>query len=113
MKNNTEMLGKVAFVVGLILAIVAGLIPSIAAYAYTALILVVLGLIVGFLNIAEKNVVKLLVAIIALIAVGTATVSVIPALDVYLIGILTNFLAFVGAAGLVIAVKAILETTKK
>jgi hypothetical protein len=74
---------------------------------------VILGLVVGFLNVAEKNVVKLLVAIIALLAVGTATVNVIPALDVYLVNILQNFVAFVGAAGLVVAVKAVVETTKK
>ena len=108
-----EMVGKVAFIVGLLLAIVAGIIPSVAGFAYTALILVILGLVVGFLNVAEKNVVKLLVAIVALGVVGAAALSVIPALDVYLVAILNNFLVFVGAAGLVVAVKAVVETTKK
>lgn len=113
MKDNMEMVGKVAFIVGLLLVVVAGLVASVAAYAYTALIIVVLGLVVGFLNVAEKNVVKLLVAIVALMAVGAAAVSVIPALDVYLGAILNNFLVFVGAAGLVVAVKAIVEVIKK
>lgn len=113
MKNNLETVGKFSFIIGLLLAIVAGLVPSVAGYAYTALVIVVLGLVVGFLNIAEKNVVKLLVAITALMAVGTATVSVIPAVNVYLGSVLQYFVAFVGAAGFVVAVKAILEVSKK
>lgn len=113
MKNNLEMVGKASFMVGLLLAVVAGVIPAVASYAYTLLILVVLGILVGFLNIAEKNVSKLLLAIVALIAVGSATVNAIPAINTYLGAILQNFVAFVGAAGLVVAIKAILEVSKK
>ena len=113
MKNNLEMVGKASFIVGLLLAVVAGVIPAVAGYAYTVLILVALGVIVGFLNIAERNVLKLLVAIIALIAVGSATVSVIPAIATYLGAILQNFVAFVGAAGFVVAIKAVLEVSNK
>lgn len=113
MKNNLETVGKFSFLIGLFLAIVAGLVPSVAGYAYTALIIVVLGLVVGFLNIAEKDVIKLLVAIITLMAVGTATVSVIPVINVHLGSVLQYFIVFVGAAGFIIAVKAILEVSKK
>ena len=112
-KNNIEMVGKVSFFVGLILAVVAGLVPSVAGYAYTGLILVVLGLLVGFLNVAEQNVVKLLVALIALVGVGVATLTVIPALNTYLINVLQYFVAFVGAAAFVVALKAILQVIRK
>lgn len=113
MKNNLETVGKFSFIIGLLLAIVAGLVPSVAGYAYTALIIVVLGLLVGFLNIVEKNVSKLLLAIVALIAVGSATINVIPAVNIYLGAVLQYFVAFVGAAGFVVAIKAILEVSKK
>ena len=111
-KDNKAQLGKVAFVVGLILALIAGVVPAVQTYAYTALILVILGLIVGFVNVAEKNVMALLIAIIALVTVGNAALNAIPAINTYLVAILGNFVAFVGAAGLVVAVKVALMTTK-
>lgn len=111
MKN--DLVGKWAFIIGLIIAVIAGLIQGAYTIPYLALILVILGLIVGFLNIHEKNAIKLLVALIALIGVGSATVLVIPAIGAYLDAILKNFVAFVGAAALVVAIKAIVETTKK
>ena len=63
--------------------------------------------------LTEKDVLKLLVAIIALLLVGGATIDVIPSLNTYLRAILENFVLFVGAAGLVVAIKAIIESTKK
>jgi len=108
-----EVIGKWAFIVGLILAVIAGLIEGAYTVPYLALVLVVLGVIVGFLNIHEKNVIKLLVALIVLIGVGSTTVLVIPAIGTYLDAILKNFIAFVGATALVVSIKAILETGKK
>ncbi len=112
-KNDMEMVGKASFIIGIILAVVAGLVPAVAGFAYIGLTLVVLGLLVGFLNITSGNVVKLLVAIIALMNVGAVTIAVIPAINTYLLAVLQNFVAFVGAAGFVVALKAILEVTKK
>jgi len=108
-----DAIGKWAFIIGLALAVIAGLIQGFYTISYLALILVILGLIVGFLNISEKDVTKLLIAIIALVSVGSATVLAIPAINTYLSAILSNFVAFAGAAGLVVAVKAIYETGKK
>jgi hypothetical protein len=111
-KDNKAMIGKYAYIIGLLLAIVAGLVAAVQAYAYTPLILVVLGLIVGFLNVADKNVVTLLLSLLALAMVGNATLNVIPAVNMYLIAILGNIVLFAGAAAFVIAIKAVLTTTK-
>lgn len=111
--NNLEIIGKWAFIIGLILAIIAGLIQGIYEIPSLMLILVILGLIVGFLNISEKNTIKLLVAIIALMGIGGLTISVIPVINTYLEAMLTNILVFASGAGLVIAIKAIIETTRK
>ena len=108
--NNLGLAGKWAFIIGLALAVIAGVIPT--TIPNLALILVVLGLIVGFLNINEKDIVKLLVAIIALMAVGAITLAEIPVIDTYLGMILSNILILAGAAGLIVAVKAIYETGK-
>ena len=114
-KKNLEIVGKWAFLIGLIIAVLAGIVEAADIYIVPqlTLILVVLGLVVGFLNITEKNVIKLLVAIIALTSVGGAAVAAIPAINTYLLAMLANIIAFAGAAGLVVAVKAIYETGKK
>lgn len=111
-RDNMAMIGKYAFIIGLLLAIVAGVVPAIAGYAYLPLIIVLLGLIVGFLNIAEKNITTLLLGIVALSIVGATTVNVIPAISTNLQNILNTFVIFVGAAGFVVAIKAILQVSK-
>lgn len=111
--DSLKLVGKWAFIIGLALAIIAGLIQGIYTIPSLTLILVVLGLIVGFLNIEEKDTVKLLVAIIALMGIGGLTISVIPTINTYLEAMLTNIVIFASGAGLVIAIKAVIETTKK
>jgi len=108
-----EALGKWAFIIGLIIAAVAAFIPG-----YTGIILLILfilGLVIGFINIHEKNVMKFLVAIVTLLVLGVASINALDVLqivNVYLKLILGNFIAFVSAAGLVVAIKAIVETSK-
>jgi len=111
--NGLELIGKWAFIIGLVLAIIAGLIQGIYEIPSLTLILVILGLIVGFLNIEDKDTVKLLVAIIALMSFGILTISVIPVINTYLRDMLTNIGIFASGAGLVIAIKAIIESAKK
>ena len=111
-KDNKAAIGKYAYIIGLLLAIVAGLVAAVAGYAYTPLILVVLGLIVGFMNVSEKNVLTLLIALLALALVGGATLSTIPVIGAFLIAILNNVVLFAGAAALVVALKAVLQVTK-
>jgi hypothetical protein len=111
-KDNKAMVGKYAYIIGLLLAIVAGLVAAVAGYAYTPLILVILGLVVGFLNVADKNVTVLLLSLLALTLVGNATLNVIPAVNTYLIAMLGNIVLFAGAAAFVVAIKAVLATTK-
>jgi hypothetical protein len=70
MRKAVQLIGFLAFTAGLILAIVAGLIaPGSARVIMT---LVVLGIIVGVLNITAREFVPLSMAAIALIVVGTA-----------------------------------------
>ena len=81
-------------------------------------------LIVGFLNIREEHTIKFLVAVSALLLLGIGSLSAVTVLtgllgtlstqvNLYISLIFGNFIAFVGAAGLVVAIKAIVETTKK
>jgi hypothetical protein len=102
-------IGRWAFVLGLLLSFIAGLggeIPSLGA------VLFVLGLIVGLLNVAERESTHFLVGVITLLIVGTAGLGVVKYTG-WLVPILNNIVAFVAAAGLVVAVKQVLGIAKK
>jgi hypothetical protein len=111
----TETLGKVgkaAFVIGLIIAVIAGIFG--ASTGWVPLALVVLGLIVGFLNITEEEVNDFLIAAIALILVGTigGGLSTIPTIGDYLAAIVADIAVFVVPAALVVSLKAVWSLAK-
>ena len=109
-----KLIGKWAFIIGLVIAVVAGFVTGYGTTLAAALF--VLGLIVGLLNVSEKNSIKFLVATIALLTGGIASLSAISILGVtidYVTTILSGFIAFVSAAALVVAVKAVFETSQK
>jgi general stress protein CsbA len=66
-KMKSKIVGKWAFIVGLIVAILASFLSGYAAT--TAVVLFLLGLVVGFLNISEKDSNKFLLAAIAMLTV--------------------------------------------
>lgn len=103
-------LGQWAFIIGVVIAIIAGLVPAWQTVTVTW-ILVILGLVVGILNITAKETVEFLVAAIALLMTGSA--GAIPALGTIILSILANIVAFVAPAALIVALKAIYELAKK
>lgn len=114
----SQKVGGWAFILGVVIAILAGLASTFAAMysGYVLLVLVILGLIVGFLNIKDKEVVNFLIAAIALMAVGTANlVSInlaIPLLGSLVMSIVQNVAAFVAPAALVVALKEVYNIAK-
>jgi hypothetical protein len=107
-----EKIGHWSFILGVVIAIVAGLLGT--AYAETvALLLVVLGVLVGFLNISEKEMMSFLVAVVALLLTGAAGLEKLPAVGPFLGPILTNISTFVAPAAVIVALKAIYELEKK
>lgn len=107
MKN--DQLGGWAFIIGLVIAILAGLINI----AWAPVILVILGLVVGFLNIGDKEVNSFLIASIALLVAGAAGLNTLPAVGTFLESMLTNLVAFVGPAAVIVAIKAVYNIAKK
>ena len=104
-------LGHWSFIAGVLLAIVAGLLG--ATYADTvAMILVTLGVVVGFLNISETEVSSFLIAAIALLLPGTAGLETLLIVGSYLGPILTNITTFVAPAVVIVALKAVYELGK-
>lgn len=105
---NLSFAGRWAFLIGLILAILAGfggVIPNLV------FVLFILGLVVGFLNVAERESTPFLVAVIALVLIGVAGLQ-LGQLTGLFAGILNNLVAFASAAALVVAVKQILAIAK-
>jgi hypothetical protein len=67
-KRTLAVTGFIAFMLGLVIAILAGLLAP--ENPYIVMILVLLGVLIGFLNITTKEILPLLLATIALVVVG-------------------------------------------
>lgn len=106
-KPDLTIIGYWAFIGGLIVAVLAGFVEIPAL----PLVLFVLGLIIGFLNITEKESTPFLVAVIALLLIGVAGLQM-GKLTPIAVPILERFIAFVAAAGLVVALKQVIVLAK-
>lgn len=105
-----KRVGNYSFIIGVIIAIVLGIVSLGAATPWLASLLVILGLIVGFLNVADKETQEfLVVAAVLIITAGLggagATLAGVEFIGTYLQGIFTQVLAFVVPATVVVALK--------
>ena len=114
-----QKIGSWAFILGVIVAVIAGIAVG-AADTYVGpitLVLVILGLVVGFINIGDKEINGFLIASIALIAAGSANLGsinqLVPLLGTILQRITTNVAVFVVPAALVVAMKAVYNLAAK
>lgn len=99
-------IGFWAFIIGLVIALVAGIVMP--ANQIVLIVLIILGLIIGFLNITAKEILLFLVAVIALIVAGGAFA---PLTTLGIGAMLGNILGYVAAlmapAAIVAAIKAL------
>ena len=109
-------IGEWAFYIGLALAFVFGILKAGSYEGLLTLVLVVVGLVVGLLNITEKETTPFLIAAIALIATGTANLQVIngiiPNVGTWLQNIVNNFAVLVTPAAVVVALKTVSSLAK-
>ena len=101
--------GRWAFIVGLVLAVLA----AYVSISNVALILFVLGLIGGFLNVSEKESHNFLLGVVALMLVGVAGLQSLGSIGTDIASILTNMMSFLTGAAIVVAIKQVLEAVKK
>ncbi len=113
-KKNEDMskLGEWSFIAGLVLAVLVGVLPSVSAVLPVSLLLVVLGILVGFINIGAKETHGFLLATVALLVAGAAGLQVLPVVGGYVQAILQNIVSFVAPASVIVALKAVLEHGK-
>lgn len=106
-----SQLGEWAFIAGIILAILLGLFPSLDSQGVSTLFLM-LGVIVGFVNITKKETHNFLLAAIALLIVGTGGLQDIPGIGSFFSQIFFNITSFVAPAVVIVALSAVLTATK-
>src|SRR3990167_6335256 len=102
-----EKIGRWAFIIGLLISVLAGLISiGTAGLAW----LVALGVIVGFLNVTSKEVTGFLLATVALMMVGNVGLS-LPAVGSFVTSVVSAFISFTAGAAAVVAIKELFVIT--
>lgn len=100
------LVGFWAFIVGLVIAVVCGLV--LPGNPVIVIILVILGIVIGFLNVTPKETQALLLAAIALIVVGNAFEPLtFLGVDKLIGGILAYITIFVAPAAVIAAIKTL------
>jgi uncharacterized membrane protein YjjP (DUF1212 family) len=105
---KTATIGKWAFIIGLVVSVLAGLFfqPSWAIW-----VLAILGVIVGLLNVTAEDTRSFLLAAIALTISATA-LNTIPIVGTAFTLIMSFVVAFVAGATLVVAFKELFQTAR-
>lgn len=106
---TSKTIGTWAFIVGLVIAVLAGLFyqPDWAIW-----VLAVLGVIVGLLNITAEETGSFLLASIAL-ALSATALNMIPVVGDAVSYVMQFVVAFVSGAMIVVALKALFQSAKK
>jgi lysylphosphatidylglycerol synthetase-like protein (DUF2156 family) len=130
-----EKIARWAFVAVIVIAILMGLVVGsmadvasahtldtnvVDATAYVVLVMLILGIIVGFSSVVSKEVTAFLIAAIALVVVGTSTVwsafmlkSQLNLLYYWATDIVAFIAAFAAPAAVIIAVRSLLAIEKE
>lgn len=107
MNSNSLQTGHWAFLAGLVVSVIS---PFIVI-PYTGILLFILGLVVGFVNIKGSETHAFLLAVIALMVIGVGGIQLL-SLTAPVVAILTNVIALVSPAALVVAVREVLVIGK-
>lgn len=114
------VLGAVAFFTGMIIAMICGAVPDWRDNGAVVLILVIMGIMVGVLNITGKEIIPFLIAAIALVIVGLAggsfsaldNIEAIDGLGRALDGIVNLIAVFMVPAAVINAVRVVVELAR-
>lgn len=111
-------LAKILFLVGIIGAIIVGLLEGVGAFSTTDMIiptiLALVGLGIGFMNITKKESTDFMIAVLMLLAAGTGA-SILSAFGL-VTGVIGGIMKYLGIvlipAGVVVGLKVIWEKSK-
>lgn len=107
--------GSWAFILGLVISIVAGFVTT-SVDSTAALILGILGLIVGLVNVTDREIQLFLVAALVLLTAATS-LSVVVSFSSTAVSVVNTVLqyivAFVAPGGAIVALKAVYDISKE
>lgn len=104
-----QNVGKWAFIVGLIIAIIGGI--GLVEMSWIPWLLAILGVVVGLLNVTGSETQGFLLAAVAFLVTANSLQQV-PYIGEALTGVLAAVAAFVGGAALVVALKSLFATAR-
>lgn len=108
---DLKRFGHYAFIVGIIFAVVIALFDMPENVAIS--VLVILGLIVGLLNITARETMEFLIAALVLMVTASTTALILGSISTALIAMWRNVMTFIGPAAIVVAIKTILVLAEK
>ena len=112
MKEGISSIGPWAFILGLVLAILAGFVTM--PDSTIVLVLAVLGIIVGVLNVTDKEAVPFLVSALTFMMAASSLGVVFGAIGISQLNTVMNYIGvFVAPAGAVVAIKALYGIAKE
>jgi len=102
-------IGHYAFIAGIIIAIIVGLIPQLSG-DISVWIMVVLGIIVGLINISATEVNSFLIAAATFIIASSAVaVTLGNAIWFGITGILVNMIVFIAPVAIIVSILAVIK----
>lgn len=107
-KNTMLQVGKWLFAIGLIIGILMGIVPLGDYSGIGVSLLVLIGLVIGFLNISAKESTPFMLAAVVLVIVagfGSAALSNVQYIGTYMRNILQYFLMIVVPATIIVSLK--------
>jgi len=115
-QKSIGSLGSLSFLFGAVIAVLVGVINPGAANASLTSLLILLGIVVGFLNVTTKETNSFLLATVSLVivaALGGAVLGQVAFVGNYLEGVLMAILTFVIPATIIVAIKSIYSLAEK
>ena len=122
MSNALALVGKIAFVVGVVIAVVGGIWggDSLPTQDWVIWVLLIAGILIGLLNVTAKEAATVLGAAVALIVLGiwgmngglTPVADVSKDLANEVLGIVYCFGLLMAPAAIIVAIKAVIATAK-
>ncbi|MEK6821112.1 MAG: hypothetical protein AABY11_01790 [archaeon] len=105
-----QKIGSWAFIIGVVIAIIVGWLGTGVfgpAAEWIPLVMVILGIIIGLLNISDKEITAFLVAVIALLAASGVNWAIIPIIGSLFGAIFSNIATLMAPAAIIVGIKAV------
>ncbi|MEE9525397.1 MAG: hypothetical protein V3V78_02205 [Candidatus Woesearchaeota archaeon] len=105
-QDDMKKAGHYSFIAGIVLAVLIAFIPQLRG-EIAIWILVILGVVVGLMNVTGEETTKFLVAVLALMIASSVSYQSLLTIWIGLATILGNIIVFVSPAAIVVALKTV------